>query len=134
MESSNTTPSWFVDSEALQVLYFGDLYRGILQKRTSCDRPCRSMTVKCYPLSKVRGGNRECQAATSLERWRGAIPRPRSGVVAKTSYPTSKVRTRQVGRCPKCYWKNNSRKNEKKIKKKKERMKGWCQSKNNTQL
>ena len=43
-------------------------------------------------MSEVRGGGRECQAATAQERLRGAIPHPRSGAAAKKSYPTSKVR------------------------------------------
>ena len=44
------------------------------------------------PASKVRGGGRECQAATVQERPRGATLRPRSGVAAKRSYPTSEAR------------------------------------------
>ena len=52
-----------------------------------------------YPTPKVRGGDREREAATVQEREaatvqerpRGATPRPRSGVVAKKNNPMSEV-------------------------------------------
>ena len=44
------------------------------------------------PHGQGRGGDQERQAATAQEPLRGAIPRQRSGAVAKMSYPTSKVR------------------------------------------
>ena len=44
------------------------------------------------PTPKVRGGNRERQAATAQEWTRGATPCPRSGAVAVRSYPTPEVR------------------------------------------
>ena len=50
------------------------------------------MAERSYPLPNVRGGDRECQAALAQEWPRGATPRPRSGVVAERSYPTSKER------------------------------------------
>ena len=68
------------------------------------------MAERTYPTSKVRGGGRECQAATAQERPRGATPRLRSGAAverrnakskeqqlhghrrAKRSYSTFKVR------------------------------------------
>ena len=50
------------------------------------------MAERTYPTSKVRGGGRECQAATAQERPRGATPRLRSGVAAERSNPTSKER------------------------------------------
>ena len=43
-------------------------------------------------MSEVRGGGRECQAATAQERLRGAIPGLRSGVSAGKSYPLPKAR------------------------------------------
>ena len=43
---------------------------------------------RSYPMSKVRGGGWECQAATALEP-RGATPGPRPGVAAGRSNPTS---------------------------------------------
>ena len=49
------------------------------------------MAEKSYPLPKVRGGDRECQAASAQERPRGATTRPRSGDVAERSNPTCKV-------------------------------------------
>ena len=39
------------------------------------------------PTPKVRGGNREPQAATARERLRGAVSCPRSGAAVKTSHP-----------------------------------------------
>ena len=50
------------------------------------------MAKRSYPASEVRGGGRECQAATVQERPRGATLCPRSGVAAKRSYPTSEAR------------------------------------------
>ena len=41
--------------------------------------------VKRYPMSKVRGSGRDCQAATAQERPGGATPRPRSGAVAESA-------------------------------------------------
>ena len=55
------------------------------------------MAEKSYPLPKVRGGDRECQAASAQERPRGATTRPRSGDVAERSNPTCKER--QLRRC-----------------------------------
>ena len=46
--------------------------------------------VKRYPTSKVRGGGRECQAATAQEQPRGAISRARPGAAARRSNPTFK--------------------------------------------
>ena len=43
-----------------------------------------------YPTSESRGIGGECQAVTAQE-WPGeATPHPRSGAVARRSYPTSK--------------------------------------------
>ena len=42
---------------------------------------------RSYPTSEVRGGGRDCQAATVQEQPRGATPRPKSGTVAGRSYP-----------------------------------------------
>ena len=47
---------------------------------------------RSYPTPKVRGCDREHQAAMAQEQPRGAIPRPRSGAAAERSYPTSEVR------------------------------------------
>ena len=44
------------------------------------------------PTPKVRGGNREHQAAMAQEWPREATPLPRSGVVAERSYPMPEVR------------------------------------------
>ena len=64
-----------------------------MQKRAGCEGPRRSVVVRSYPSPEVRSSNRERQAATAQERRpRGASPRLRSGVAAKRSYPTSKVR------------------------------------------
>ena len=41
-------------------------------------------------MSEVRGGSRDCQAATAQERPREATPQPRSGAAAERSNPTSK--------------------------------------------
>ena len=43
-------------------------------------------------MPKVRGSDRECQAATAQEWPRGATPRPRSGATAEKSYHTPEVR------------------------------------------
>ena len=54
--------------------------------------PCPRSGVaaeRSYPVSEVRGGSCECQAATAKERPKGATPCPRSGAVAQRSYPTS---------------------------------------------
>ena len=40
--------------------------------------PCRSAAERSYPTPKVRGGDRECKAATVQEQPRGATPHPRS--------------------------------------------------------
>ena len=49
------------------------------------------MVVRSYPLPKVRGSDREHQAATAQEqRPRGIIPPWRSGAPLERSYPTSK--------------------------------------------
>ena len=63
---------------------------GTLQKRAGCDGPCRSVAKRSYSSPKVRGSDRECQAAMAQEWPRGATPRLRSGVAAERSYPTSK--------------------------------------------
>ena len=58
--------------------------------------PCPRSGVaaeRSYPVSEVRGGSCECQAATAKERPKGATPCPRSGAVAQRSYPTSEVRS-----------------------------------------
>ena len=44
------------------------------------------------PSPKVKGGNRECQAASAKEWQGGANPRPRAGAAAERSYPISEVR------------------------------------------
>ena len=49
------------------------------------------MAERSYPSPKVRGGDRECLAASAQEQPRGAAPRARSGVVTERSNPTSKV-------------------------------------------
>ena len=48
--------------------------------------------MRSYTSPKVRGGDRERQAATGQERPRGASPRPRSGAAAERSYSMIKVR------------------------------------------
>ena len=65
----------------------------------------RTAAKRSYPTSEVKGSGQECQAATAQERQRratqirgqgrrpgGATPRPRLGVAAGRSYPTSEVR------------------------------------------
>ena len=42
-----------------------------------------------YPVPEFRSGSQECQAATAQEQPRVATPRPGSGAVAESSYPTS---------------------------------------------
>ena len=44
-----------------------------------------SATKRSYPTSEVRGSSRECQAETVQEQQRGATPRLRSGVAAKSA-------------------------------------------------
>ena len=46
---------------------------------TSCDRPRRSLAERSYPSPKVRGSDRECQAASAQEQLRGGTPGLRSG-------------------------------------------------------
>ena len=48
-------------------------------KHVSYDGPLRSMAVRSYSSPKVRGSDRERQAAPAQERRRGASPPPRSG-------------------------------------------------------
>ena len=48
------------------------------------------MAERSYPSPKVRGGDRECLAASAQEQPRGAAPCARSGVVTERSNPTSK--------------------------------------------
>ena len=55
-------------------------------------RLVRSVAKRSYPLPKVRGGDRECQAASAQERPRGATPHPRSRAATKRNYSTSEVR------------------------------------------
>ena len=43
-----------------------------------------------YPASEVRGGGRECQAATGQEQLKRANPRLSPGLVVERSNPTSK--------------------------------------------
>ena len=64
--------------------------------------PGAALAERSYPLPKVRGGDRERQAATAQERPRGATPRPRSGAAAKRtySYPRSGQRPRRATPCP----------------------------------
>ena len=50
------------------------------------------MAARSYPTSEVRGGGKECQAATVQELPRGANPRPKLGVAAGRSNPRSKER------------------------------------------
>ena len=54
-----------------------------------CDG-AHSMDERSYPTYEVRGGGRECQAATAQEQPQGATPRPRPGAEAQRSNPTSK--------------------------------------------
>ena len=56
-------------------------------------RPRRSLTVRSYPLLKVKGSDRERQTATAQEwRPRGASPPPRTWAAAEKSYHTPEVR------------------------------------------
>ena len=55
---------------------------------------------RSYPASEVRGGGRECQAATAQEQLRGATPRSRSGAVARRSCPTPEARGGGQGEQP----------------------------------
>ena len=50
------------------------------------------MAMRSYTSPKVRGADRERQAATGQERPKGASPRPRSGAAAERSYSMIKVR------------------------------------------
>ena len=52
----------------------------------------RAAAKRSYPTSEVRGGGRECQAATAQEQPGRATPCPRLGVAAGRSNPTSKER------------------------------------------
>ena len=47
-----------------------------------CDGPCRSVAEWSYPSLKVRGGDRDCQTASTQEQPRGATPSPTPGVAA----------------------------------------------------
>ena len=49
------------------------------------------MAKSSYPLPKVRGCDRECQAVSAQEQSRGVTPRPRSGAAARKSYHTPEV-------------------------------------------
>ena len=60
----------------------------------------RSVAKRSYALPKVRGGDRECQAATAQEQPRGASPCPRSGVAAKRGYRMPEVREGGPGEQP----------------------------------
>ena len=65
--------------------------------RPGCNRPLRSVAVRSYPSPKVRGRDRERQAATGQgQRPRGATPAARSSCYALArgprSYSTFKVR------------------------------------------
>ena len=63
--------------------------------------PRRSVAVRSYPSPKVRGSDRECQAATVQERRRrGASARPRSGAAAERNYLTPEVRGSSERRYP----------------------------------
>ena len=62
-----------------------------LQRGATPSPILRGAANRSYPTSEVRGCGRECQAATTQERQRGAKPRPRPGVVAG-SYTTSEER------------------------------------------
>ena len=55
-------------------------------------RTSQKLAERSYPASEVRGGGRECQAATAQERPSGATLRPRSGAAAGRSYSRSKER------------------------------------------
>ena len=64
-----------------------------MKKRPGCNGLRRSLTVRSYPLLKVRGSDRERQAATAQEwRPRGASPPPRAWAAAEKSYHTPEVR------------------------------------------
>ena len=47
---------------------------------------------RSYPISEVRGSDRECQAAMAQERQRGATLCPRSGAKVWRSYPAYEAR------------------------------------------
>ena len=58
-----------------------------------CDGQRGNVALRSHPSPKVKGSDRERQAATVQERQlRGASPRPRSGASAERSYPIPKVR------------------------------------------
>ena len=62
-------------------------------QHAGCNGPHGNMALRSHPSPKVKGSDRECQAATAQERQlRGASPRPRSGAAAERSYPIPKVR------------------------------------------
>ena len=67
--------------------------RWTVQKHAGYYRSRRRVAERSYPLAKVRGGHRECQAASAQERPRGATPQPRSVAAAEISYHTPEVRT-----------------------------------------
>ena len=54
----------------------------------------RVVAKRSYPTSEVRDSGQECQTATAQERWRGAIPRLRSGAAAESTT----LRRRRNGR------------------------------------
>ena len=64
----------------------------LMQKRNSCDGPCRSVAERS---PRPRSG-RSPRGATDVrgqgQQPRGATPYPRSGAAARRSYPTSEVR------------------------------------------
>ena len=62
------------------------------QKHTGWDGWRRSVAQRSYPSPKVRGCDREYQAASAQEWPRGATPCPRSGAATERSYPMSEVR------------------------------------------
>ena len=51
-------------------------------------------------MSEVRGGGQECQAEMAQEQPRGGTPRPRPGVAAEKSNPTSRSGGAAVRRYP----------------------------------
>ena len=101
---------WNGGEQLIWFLY--DLAAGGCRGGTPCPRsgaearrtPCltRAAAGRSYPMSKVRGGNREYQAATAQEQpshvrvqgwWlKGATPHPRSGAAAERSNHMSKKR------------------------------------------
>ena len=67
------------------------LWRQGMAERSYTSPRSEAAAGRSYPMSKVRGSGRECQAAT-VQEWQRSYTSPRSGVAARRSYPVSKVR------------------------------------------